>query len=166
MSYLKANTGGRHTPLTFRAWVMKANVQLKIQHTIAYAKNGYLFILQLKRDFQAMADTLHLGQPSTSPKLMTPQIVSLVAMILRVKYSQGKNSLVGYSDFISITQIIFFMPHSGIRLEALANWATPVSENSQFGILRSQLSLFKQLDRNEDIIIASQIGWGQMLERL
>ncbi len=53
-----------------------------------------------------------------------------------------------------------FAPHSGIRFQATANWATPIAESVNFGIFRSHLDIFKQLDRNENIILGSQIGWG------
>ncbi len=53
-----------------------------------------------------------------------------------------------------------FAPHSGIRFQATANWATPISESGHYGIFKSHFDFFKQLDRNENVILASQVGWG------
>jgi hypothetical protein len=54
-----------------------------------------------------------------------------------------------------------FSPHSGVRFETNVNWAKPTSENTNFAILHTKIEMYKQLDRKENIILASQIGWNQ-----
>lgn len=54
-----------------------------------------------------------------------------------------------------------FSPHSGLRFETAANWSNNLSNGNSFTGLRTKLDFFKQLDRKENFILATQIGWAQ-----
>lgn len=55
----------------------------------------------------------------------------------------------------------FFSPHSGMRFQTTVNWMDNIHEKRNFTAVRAQLAFYKNLDTKENIILASQLGWGQ-----
>ncbi len=55
----------------------------------------------------------------------------------------------------------FFSPHRGVRFYTAFNWTANLKDASKkFTSLRSYFIFYKHLDRNENVILASQIGGG------
>ena len=54
-----------------------------------------------------------------------------------------------------------FSPRSGLRFESIVNWTKLLNGGDSFTGLRARLEFYKQLDRKENFILASQIGWAQ-----
>ncbi|MEJ1237479.1 metallophosphoesterase [Chryseolinea sp. T2] len=55
----------------------------------------------------------------------------------------------------------FFSPHSGIRLNSTFDWMENLKNEKGFTTWRNTLSLYKALDRRENLILATQFGYGQ-----
>ncbi|HTF21445.1 MAG TPA: metallophosphoesterase [Chryseolinea sp.] len=55
----------------------------------------------------------------------------------------------------------FFSPHSGVRLNSTFDWMDNLNGNNSFTAWRNTLAIYKALDRRENFILATQVGYGQ-----
>ena len=55
----------------------------------------------------------------------------------------------------------FFAPHSGIRLSSTIDWMENLENEKAFTAWRNSLAIYKALDRQENFILATQLGYGQ-----
>lgn len=55
----------------------------------------------------------------------------------------------------------FYSPHSGIRLNSTLDWVDNLNESKTFTAWRNTLSVYKAVDRRENVVIATQFGYGQ-----
>ena len=84
-------------------------------------------------------------------------------------YGTGENEDIFERKYFAGTQVgfhynnvdNFFSPHSGIRFHSTFNWINNFREDKRFTAWRVQLSFYKHLDAKENIVVASQLGWGQ-----
>lgn len=55
----------------------------------------------------------------------------------------------------------FFNPHSGVRFNSTFDWLNNITESKTFSAWRTTLSVYKALDRKENFVLATQVGYGQ-----
>ncbi len=76
--------------------------------------------------------------------------------IFEQKYFAGAQLGFHYNNVDNI-----FNPHSGVRFNTTLDWVDNIRDEKNFTALRSQLIIFKALDRREHFIIGTQVGYGQ-----
>lgn len=54
-----------------------------------------------------------------------------------------------------------FSPHSGVRFNTTFDWTDNLGYDRRFTSLRSNLVIYKAIDKRENLILATQIGYGQ-----
>jgi len=54
-----------------------------------------------------------------------------------------------------------FSPHEGIRLKSTFDWTHNVKNGDQFSNWTTEFGFYQHLDRNENVVMATQIGWSQ-----
>jgi hypothetical protein len=72
------------------------------------------------------------------------------------KYFAGARAGFTYNNVDNI-----FAPHSGIRLNSTFDWMDNVKDDNAFTAWRNTLAIYKALDRKENVILATQLGYGQ-----
>ena len=116
-----------------------------------------------KRRFAGVGGFFTIG-----PTLETSDIENTSGRFINI-YGNGENEAIFEQKYFAGTKIgfhydnvdNFFSPHSGIRFHSTFNFIHNLAEEKSFTAWRTQLSFYKSLDRNENIILASQLGWGQ-----
>jgi len=117
----------------------------------------------LKKRFAGVAGYFTLG-----PTFQTTNIENTPGRYISI-YGTGENEHIFEHKYFAGAQLgfhynnvdNFFQPHSGIRFNLILNWVDNFNVDENFTSIRSQLSFYKHLDPKENIVIASQIGYGQ-----
>jgi hypothetical protein len=117
----------------------------------------------LKKRFAGVAGYFTLG-----PTFQTTNIENTSGRYISI-YGTGENEHIFDHKYFAGAQLgfhynnvdNFFQPHSGIRFNLILNWVDNFNVGENFTSIRSQLSFYKHLDPKENVVIASQIGYGQ-----
>ncbi|MEJ7644617.1 MAG: metallophosphoesterase [Chryseolinea sp.] len=117
----------------------------------------------LKKRFAGVSGYLTLGPTffttkieNTEGRFISSYGEDLDENLFERNYFGGARLGIHYSNVDNI-----FAPHSGIRFNTTYDWVDNSITEGAFTALRSQLIIYKALDRKENFIIATQFGYGQ-----
>jgi hypothetical protein len=117
----------------------------------------------IKKRFAGVGGYFTLG-----PTFTVSHIQNTAGRFIRI-YGQGENAEVFDRKYFAGAELGFhynnvdnlFAPHAGVRFNTTLSWVDNIRESNSFTSLRSQLAVFKAVDRKENLIIGTQIGYGQ-----
>jgi hypothetical protein len=116
----------------------------------------------IKKRFPANTGSIALGPvfelfdtEKTQDRYIASDAAGLPQSVFETKYYGGAKLLF---DFANVDN--FSAPHAGIRLHTDLNWLANLKEDKNYGSLNAGLAFYKSLDKQENLVIASQVGTG------